>query len=503
MTIDYLTQVLNARVYDVARETSLDRLTNLTRRLQNEIWLKREDTQEIFCYKIRGAYNRMRQLTPKQLKCGVVASSAGNHAQGVAMSAHKLGCKATIIMPVTTPQIKINAVKHWGARVDLVGDTYDEAWEHANKLCESKGATFIHPFDDPSVIAGQGTVGMEILRQHEGPIEAIFIPVGGGGLIGGVSAYIKQVRPGIKIIGVEPEDTDAMFRSLIAGRRISMKEIGIFADGVAVKQVGKEGFKLARKYVDSIIRVTTDEICAAIKDIFEDTRTIMEPAGALGVAGIKRWLIDNPIKDKHLVTIASGANVNFDRLRHVSERAEIGERREAVLAVTIPEKAGSFRKFCAALGNRNVSEFNYRYSDKTKAHIFVGVRVSGSSEIEALVKRLNDKGFATLDLTDNELAKIHARHMVGGRVSELKDERVFSFEFPERPGALARFLEGIGNTWNITLFHYRNHGSDFGRVLCGIQVPHADRVSFRNCLDELGYRYNEETDNPVYQLFLA
>ncbi len=517
MPTNYLTATLNARVYDIARETPLQRARLLSTRLRNHIWLKREDLQPIFCYKIRGAYNKMNSLSARQLQRGVVAASAGNHAQGVAMSAHHLRCQATIVMPVTTSSIKLEAVKRWGAQVNMVGDTYDDAYEYARALCRKRNMTFIHPFDDPAVIAGQGTVGLEILKQHGQPLAAIFLPVGGGGLIAGVAAYVKQTRPDIAIIGVEPFESDAMHRSLRGGRRIKLKQVGIFADGVAVKQVGKENFKLCRQFVDHMVRVSTDQICAAVKDIYEDTRTIVEPSGALAVAGVKSWLQDEQnhrharkrktarnhrMQDKNFVAVASGANINFDRLRHISERAEIGERREAILAVTIPEQVGSFRKFCHTIGNRNVSEFNYRYAGGAEAQIFVGIQISQPEEVAALTQRLQNKGFASVDLTDNEIAKIHARHIVGGRAPQLTNERVFSFEFPERRGALRNFLDKIGVEWNITLFHYRNHGSDFGRVLCGIRVPPAERVQFKRSLKELGYRYHEQTDNPVYQLFL-
>ena len=502
MPEDYLRKILRARVYDVARETPLDHAPLLSRRLGSEIWIKREDQQPIFAYKIRGAYNKMASLPPEALQQGVIAASAGNHAQGVALSARKLGCDATIVMPVTTPQIKIDSVKRWGARVELVGDSYDEAREHARGLCREKGLTFIHPYDDPEVIAGQGTVGFEILKQHSDRLDTIFVPVGGGGLLAGIAAYVKQIRPEVKIIGVEPEEADAMQRSLKAGRRVKLKEVGLFADGVAVRQVGRESFRLCRKLVDDVVLVNTDQICAAIKDAFEETRTILEPAGALAIAGLKRWIEEHGAGGSH-VAIASGANMNFDRLRHVSERAEIGERREAVMAVTIPEKPGSFRRFCSVIGNRNISEFNYRFANPENAHIFVGVQVRGAEEIEELLTKLRRKGYDPIDLTDNEVAKIHGRHMVGGHAPLLDDERIFSFEFPERPGALRGFLDRIGGVWNISLFHYRNHGSDYGRVLCGIQVPRQDRKAFRRFLDDLGYRYQEETDNPIYQLFLA
>ncbi len=506
--VSYLTDILNARVYDVATETPLEHARLLSIRLKNRIWLKREDQQPIFCYKIRGAYNKMSALGELKLKRGVVAASAGNHAIGVALSAHKLGCKAIIVMPLTTPAVKVEAVERWKADVRLVGDTFDSAYEHALALAKNQNRIMIHPFDDPAVIAGQGTVGLEILRQGTRAIDAIFLPIGGGGLIAGVATYVKQVRPDIRIIGVEPFESDAMYQSLKANRRVRLKAVGIFADGVAVKQVGKENFRLCKTMVDEIIRVDTDEICAAIKDTFEDTRTLVEPSGALAVAGIKRWLetateSGNPPRGLNLVAITSGANINFDRLRHISERAEIGERREAILAATIPERAGSFRRFCSIIGKRAVSEFNYRYSGADNAHIFVGIRINKPAEVAGLIKKLIAKGFPTLDLTDNEIAKLHARHMVGGRAQGLTDERLFSFEFPERVGALVNFLDQIGTTFSITLFHYRNHGSDFGRILCGIRVPKSDRAAFNKFLKNLGYRYHEETDNPVYKLFLA
>ncbi len=511
--INYLKAILNSRVYEVAKETPLELAELLSDRWQHNIWLKREDTQPIFCYKIRGAYNKMCSLTTAELKRGVVAASAGNHAQGVALSAQQLGCEALVVMPVTTPSIKVEAVRRWGAEVQLIGDSYDEAFEYAQAVRKKQKRKFISPFDDPLIIAGQGTVGLEIIKQNSQAVDAVFVPVGGGGLISGIAAYIKQLRPEINIIGVEPFESDALYRSLKAGKRIKLNKVGIFADGVSVKQVGKENFKLCRDFVDDVVRVSTDEICAAIKDICEDTRTIVEPSGALAVAGIKRWLKDKKAQNKHphkttkhnklnLVAVVSGANMNFDRLRHVSERAEIGERREAIIAVTIPEHRGSFRQFYRVLGQRSVSEFNYRYASKGQAHIFVGVQIKHRAESDQLIKKLVAKGFPSIDLTENELAKIHARYMVGGRVPEITDERVFSFEFPERPGALGDFVDSIGTTWNITLFHYRNHGSDFGRVLCGIQVPNESRKAFTLFLKELGYAYREETDNPVYTLFL-
>lgn len=513
--INYLKAILNSRVYEVAKETPLELARLLSERLENNIWLKREDAQPTFCYKIRGAYNKMFSLTADELRRGVVVASAGNHAQGVALSAHKLGCQALVVMPITTPPIKIEAVRRWGAEVKLIGDSYDDAFEYAQSVCKKHKRTFISPFDDPLIIAGQGTVGLEIIKQSSQPVDAVFVPVGGGGLISGVATCIKQLRPEIKIIGVEPFESDALSRSLQAGRRIKLNKVGIFADGVAVKQIGKENFKLCRDFVDDVVRVSTDEICAAIKDICEDTRTIVEPSGALSIAGIKRWLKDKQNQEqgnrkskgqKHkkmnLVAVVSGANMNFDRLRHVSERAEIGERREAIIAVTIPEQRGSFRQFYRILGQRSVSEFNYRYASEGPARIFVGVQIKHRVESDELIKKLVAKGFPSLDLTENELAKIHARYMVGGRVPEITDERIFSFEFPERPGALGDFVERIGTTWNITLFHYRNHGSDFGRVLCGIQVPSASRKAFNYFLKKLGYAYREETNNPVYTLFL-
>ncbi len=506
----YLRSILNSRVYEVARETALDNAELLSRRLDQRVMLKREDTQPGFCYKIRGAYNKMAGLSRADLDRGVVVASAGNHALGVAMSANRLGSSALIVMPETTPSVKVDAVKRWGARVKLVGDSYQDAFQYADEIRKKQGKVFISPFDDPAIIAGQGTVALEILKQNPGALDAVFVPVGGGGLIAGMAIYIKQVRPEVKIIGVEPYESDALFRSLKAGRRVRLSKVGIFADGVAVNQVGKENFRICRECVDEVVRVSTDEICAAIKDVCEDTRTILEPSGALSVAGIKRWLKDrqNNGSGKEnsdrmtLVAVTTGANMNFDRLRHVSERAEIGEKREAIIAVTIPEARGSFRRFYRMLGKRSISEFNYRFSSDDEAHIFVGIQIGNVSEVQALIDKLAGIGISCVDLTDNEVAKIHARYMVGGRVPELDNERIFTFEFPERPGALGNFLDQIGNTWNITLFHYRNHGSDFGRVLCGIQVPPAERKSFNQFLKQLGYAFKEETSNPVYNLFL-
>jgi threonine dehydratase len=456
----------------------------------------------VFSFKLRGAYNKMARLSPAALAAGVIAASAGNHAQGVALAAQKLGCVATIVMPLPTPQIKVNAVKARGATVVLFGDSYDEAYAHAATLAAASGAIFVHPYDDPDVIAGQGTVAMEILRQHNGALDAIFVPVGGGGLIAGVAAYVKSVKPGIKVIGVEPEDADAMARSLAQGERVLLSQVGLFADGVAVKQVGAENFRLARLYVDEIIRVDNDAICAAIKDVFEDTRSILEPSGALSVAGAKVWCAREG-HDKTVVAIASGANMNFDRLRYIAERAELGERREAVLAVTIPETPGSFKAFCTLLGTRNITEFNYRYSDTAAAHVFAGVQVANREEATQLVAMLRENGLTAEDFTDNEMAKLHVRHLVGGHAPQVEHEQVFRFEFPERPGALMRFLNSMSQHWNISLFHYRNHGADYGRVLVGIQVPPNEQADFLASLDQLGYHYWDESQNPAYTLFLS
>lgn len=500
---DYLKAILNSRVYEVARETELQHAELLSQRLGHDVFLKREDTQPIYCYKIRGAYNKMSSLSRAERDKGVVVASAGNHAQGVAMSAKKLRCSALVIMPETTPSVKVEAVKRWGVQVKLVGDSYQDAFQYAEVVCKKQGKIFVSAFDDASIIAGQGTVALEILKQKLGSLDAVFVPVGGGGLISGMAVYIKQVRPEVKVIGVEPFESDALYRSLEAGRRVRLSKVGIFADGVAVKQIGRENFRICKQYVDEVVRVSTDEICAAIKDVCDDTRTILEPSGALSIAGLKRWVKDKRLESKmDLVAVASGANMSFDRLRHVSERAELGEKREAVLAVTIPETRGSFKQFYRALGKLSISEFNYRFSGAGKAHIFVGIRIGKKSEVADLIEKLAKKSISSIDLSDNEMAKIHARHMVGGRASEITDERIYSFEFPERPGAFGDFLDQIGQVWNITLFHYRNHGSDFGRVLCGIQVPSAERVKFNQFLKKLGYSHKEETDNPVYQLFL-
>ncbi len=503
MARDYLQKILTARVYDVAIETPLDLAPNLSARIGNRVLLKREDMQPVFSFKLRGAYNKMSGLPKEKLKRGVIAASAGNHAQGVALAAQKLGCRAVIVMPVTAPRIKIDAVAARGAEVVLIGDSYDEAHEHARKLEKKRGLTFVHPYDDPEVIAGQGTIGMEILRQHPKPIHAIFVAVGGGGLISGIAAYVKSVRPDIRIIGVEPVDSDAMTRSLKAGKRVTLAHVGLFADGVAVKRVGEETFRLASKYVDEMILVDTDETCAAIKDVFEDTRSILEPAGALSVAGAKAYAAKTGIRGEALVAIACGANTNFDRLRFVAERAEVGEHREAILAVTIPEKPGSFKRFCATLGARNITEFNYRIADPKEAHVFVGVQVHDSGETAKIVRTLGRNGLQTLDLSDNEMAKLHVRHLVGGHAAAAKDELLYRFEFPERPGALMKFLDNMRTDWNISLFHYRNHGADYGRVLVGMQVPKKEMPAFRRFLAELGYPYVDESRNPAYQLFLG
>jgi len=500
---DYLERILSARVYDVAVETPLEPAPNLTRRLRNTVLLKREDMQPVFSFKLRGAYNKMANLRPEVLRRGVIAASAGNHAQGVALAAQQLGCKATIVMPVTTPEIKINAVRIRGARVVLHGDSYDEAAAHARKLERRGRLTYVHPYDDPDVIAGQGTIAMEILRQHPGPIDAIFVAIGGGGLIAGIAAYVKRLRPEIRIIGVEPVDADAMYQSLKAGRRVKLAQVGLFADGVAVKQVGKETFRLCRTLVDEVIRVDTDAMCAAIKDVFEDTRAILEPAGALAIAGAKAWAERKRRHGATFVAVACGANMNFDRLRFVAEEAELGEHREAVLAVTIPETPGSFKKFCEQLGPRNVTEFNYRYDDSRRARVFVGVQVRNRQETAQLVRSLRRRGLETLDLSDNELAKLHVRHMVGGHAPGVKNEILYRFEFPEKPGALMRFLSSMSRGWNISLFHYRNHGADYGRVLVGMEVPPVDQIRFRAFLAKVGYPWQDETRNPAYRIFLS
>lgn len=502
MPKDYLKRILNARVYDVAVETPLDFAPLLSERVHNRIFLKREDTQAVFSFKLRGAYNKMVNLPAKACQRGVLAASAGNHAQGVALSAQRLGCRAVIVMPVTTPQVKIEAVRALGAEVVLHGDSYSDAAQHAKEIEAEQQLTFVHPFDDPDIIAGNGTVGMEILRQHTGPLDAVFVAVGGGGLISGVATYIKQLRPEIKVIGVQMTDSDAMVRSVRAGRRVALPDVGLFSDGTAVKIVGEETFRLTRKFVDDFVVVDTDAVCAAIKDVFQDTRSVLEPAGALAVAGAKRYLADQRWKGKTVVAITSGANMNFDRLRFVAERADVGEAREAVFAVTMPEERGSFRRFCKLLGQRAVTEFNYRMSDTQVAHVFVGVQVSKAGESEKIAAIFEKNGFKTLDLSEDELAKTHLRHMVGGRSPVATNEVLYRFEFPERPGALMKFLTSLSPAWNISLFHYRNHGADYGNILVGIQVPPSDMPQFREFLVDLGYRYWDETGHPAYQLFL-
>lgn len=477
----------------------------MSERLRNNVLLKREDLQPVFSFKIRGAYNKLQQLSEEERTKGVIAASAGNHAQGLALSAKHLGVKATIVMPRTTPAIKVDAVKARGAKVVLHGDSYDEASTHAQALVEEKGLTYIHPFDDPDVIAGQGTVAMEILRQYPGDIDAIFVPVGGGGLCAGVAAYIKYVRPETKVFAVEPEDAACLKAAMEKKRRVVLPQVGIFADGVAVAQIGKETYRVMKDTVDGVITANTDEICAAIKDVFEDTRSITEPAGALSLAGLKKYAEENNIQGQTLVAITSGANTNFDRLRYISERTEIGEKREAVLAVTLPEKPGAYKAFCQALGKkRNITEFNYRYADNKAAHIFVGVQVSAENgDREKLVIELKDKGYSVVDMTDNEMAKLHIRYMVGGHAPNVDDEVVYRFEFPERPGALFNFLSQLAGRWNISMFHYRNHGSAYGRVLVGMQVPKNERKAVKQFLDELSYGYWDETDNEAYRFFLG
>jgi len=500
----YFKKVMASRVYDVAAETPLLEAGRLSDRLGNRVLIKREDLQPVHSFKIRGAYNKLARLTAEERARGVIAASAGNHAQGVALAARKLGIKALIVMPRTTPSIKVDAVKSYGARTKLIGDTYDDACSYATAHAEEQGLTFVHPYDDPDVIAGQGTVGLEIVKQHADDLHAVFVPVGGGGLIAGIAVVLKSLRPDVKVIGVEPDEAPCMYEALKRGRRVMLKQVGIFADGVAVRQAGKEPFRIAREYVDDVIVVSTDEICAAIKDIFDDSRAIAEPAGALALAGLKRYISETGIQGENLVAINSGANMNFDRLRHVSERAEIGEQREALLAVTIPEEPGSFKTFCRAIGKRGITEFNYRYSDPARAHVFAGIKLAqGDGERHELVETLRNKGYPVEDMTDSELAKLHIRHMVGGRVAGLEDELLFRFQFPERPGALLNFLMSMGKRWNISLFHYRNHGADYGRVLVGIQVPKGSRKDFRSSLDKLGYVYWEETDCPAYNLFLG
>jgi threonine dehydratase len=498
-----LHDVLTSRVYDVARETPLETAPRLSRRLSSQVLLKREDLQPVFSFKLRGAYNRIAHLTAEERARGVITASAGNHAQGVAYSARHLGLKAVIVMPRTTPEIKVEAVEAMGADVVLEGDSYSDAQAHCDLLAVERGLSFVHPFDDPLVIAGQGTIGEEILRQAHGRLDAVFVPVGGGGLLAGVAGYIKALMPQVAVIGVEPFEADAMYQSLAAGERVRLDHVGLFADGVAVRQVGACTFGWARHACDGVVRVSNDAICAAIKDVFDETRSIMEPAGALSVAGLKQWVGEHDgASSRRLVAILSGANMNFDRLRFISERAEVGEAREALLGVTIPERPGAFREFCSVLGPRVVTEFNYRLSGRAEAHIFVGLRTASRGDAAAVAAELARRGYATVDLTDNEMAKLHVRHMVGGRASGAHDERLVRFEFPERPGALMQFLETLGGRFNISLFHYRNHGADFGRVLCAFEVPDAELADLRAFLDVLGYPSTSEDDNDAYRLFL-
>ncbi len=504
---DYLKKILTARVYDVAVESALEPARNLSRRLHNRVLLKREDQQPVFSFKLRGAYNKMAHLTAEQLQRGVICASAGNHAQGVALSAHRLGARAVIVMPVTTPQLKVDAVKTFGGEVVLHGESYSDAHARAVELEQQQGLTFVHPFDDPDVIAGQGTIAMEILRQHQGPLDAVFVAIGGGGLISGVANYIKAVRPEVKVIGVQMNDSDAMIQSVAAHKRVTLADVGLFSDGTAVKLVGEETFRITRDLVDEFVTVDTDAVCAAIKDVFVDTRSIVEPAGALAVAAIKQYVAEHKTRGETYAAILCGANMNFDRLRFVAERAEVGEEREALLAVTIPEERGSFRRFCELIGSlpggpRNVTEFNYRISDSVQAHVFVGLTTHGRGESAKIAASFSRQGFEALDLTHDELAKEHIRHMVGGRSGLAQDERLLRFVFPERPGALLKFLSHMRPGWNITLFHYRNQGADYGRILVGLQVPKSEDSVFKEFLDTLGYPSVEETGNPVYRLFL-
>lgn len=498
----YLQRILCARVYDVARETALDPAPNLSRRLGNRVLLKREDQQPVFSFKLRGAYNKMVRLSQLARDKGVICASAGNHAQGVALAAQRLRCRAVVVMPVTTPKLKVDAVKALGGEVHLQGDSYSDAYAYACQLQQAQDLTFVHPFDDPDVIAGQGTVAMEILRQHQGPLDAVFVAIGGGGLISGVAAYIKAVRPEVRVIGVQTNDSDAMMRSVQKGKRVVLADVGLFSDGTAVKQVGEETFKVARALVDDYVSVDTDAVCAAIKDVFQDTRSVLEPAGALGVAGLKRYAQLHGLKGQTWVAITCGANMNFDRLRFVAERTEFGEQREALFAVTIPEERGSFKRFCGLIGPRSVTEFNYRISDHRQAHVFVGVSIQSRQEAQLLTRQFGKQGFESVDLSDDELAKEHVRHMVGGRSELAQQERLFRFQFPERPGALMRFLAAMHPSWNISLFHYRNQGADYGRILVGIQVGANDGPAFERFLSGLAYPFVEETANPVYTLFL-
>ncbi len=503
MNLEYLQRILTSRVYDVAVETPLQPAPRLSARFDNTIYFKREDLQPIFSFKLRGAYNRMARLSPEERRRGVITASAGNHAQGVAYAGQALGVPALIVMPVTTPEIKVNACRARGAEVVLFGDSYSDAEAHAYALQAQLELTFVHPYDDPLVIAGQGTIGLEISQQIRAERYRVFVPIGGGGLIAGIAVFLKSINPQIQVIGVEPDDADAMYRSVQAGERITLAQVGIFVDGVAVRRVGEHTFGLVRTYVDEIVRVSVDEVCAAIKDVFDDTRAIQEPAGALAVAGLKRYVTERGVTDETLVALTCGANVNFGRLRHVVERAELGEQREALLAVTIPERPGSFKRFCLDLGLHNITEFSYRYAPRAEARIFVGIELAYPEQRVAAINQLTAGGYAVIDLTTNELAIVHLRHIVGGRAPEASDERLYSFQFPERPGALLQFLESLDESWNISLFHYRNHGSAHGRVLVGIQVPTDDLARFRHSLDQLGYQYVDESDNCAYHSFLT
>ncbi len=501
--LDYPARIAAADIYDVAVRTPLEPASLLSQRLGNRVLLKREDLQPIFSFKLRGAMNKLNRLPPAQLAAGVICSSAGNHAQGVALAASRKGVPAVIVMPVTTPSIKVEAVRRLGGETILHGDNYDAAYERARAVGAERGLTFIHPFDDPDVIAGQGTIARELLEQCQPAPAAVFVPIGGGGLIAGIAAWLKDRAPATRVVGVEPDDSAGMQASLAAGRPVTLDHVGIFADGVAVRRVGDETFRLCRELVDEIVTVDTDEVCAAVRDVFEDTRSIVEPAGALGVAGLKRYVAERGVRDQALVAISCGANVNVDRLRHSAERAAVGEHREMLMAVQIPERPGSFREFCAALGRRGVTEFNYRYSDAAEARIFVGVELRGGlAEQREVLAGVRALGYPVVDMSDNELAKLHVRHLVGGRSPGLDNERVFRFEFPERPGALLAFLDAIGTQWNISLFHYRNHGSDYGRILAGIQVSPGDVDELEAHLAELGYPHQDESDNPAYRLFL-
>ncbi len=503
MKVDYIKKILSAPVYDAAVETPINKAEFLSKRLKNRVLIKREDLQPVYSFKIRGAYNKMAQLTENEKKKGVIAASAGNHAQGVALAAVKLGIKATIVMPVTTPAIKVDSVRERGAKVVLFGDTFNEACTHAMEIQKKEELVFIHPYDDPDVIAGQGTIGMEILRRYSEIPDVVFVPVGGGGLLAGISVYIKFLKPSVKIFGVEADNSACLKAAMDAGKRIQLDQVGIFADGVAVNLIGEETFRVIKDNIDGVITVNTDEICASIKDIYDDTRAITEPAGALAIAGLKKYVEREKIEGKTLLAVNSGANINFDRLRHISERTELGEKREAIFAVEIPEKTGSFRQFCSALNNRNITEFNYRYSDSQKAHVFVGLQlIDPQKGREQIYKDWTKMGYKVTDLSDDEITKLHIRHMVGGKAPGMKNEKLFSFQFPERPGALMEFLNGLGHNWNISMFHYRNHGAAYGRVLAGLQVNANKTIKLEEYLTELGYRYKEISNNLAYGIFL-